>query len=74
MAGIELDRNCQELVGRALAEQQLLITVTRERTIRLLPPLVCSEAQIDDIVARVARLLASTVLGNTPPHRESAAA
>ena len=57
MAGIELDRNCQELVGRALAEQRLLITVTRERTIRLLPPLVCDEAQIDEIVARLARLL-----------------
>ncbi|WP_043007049.1 aspartate aminotransferase family protein [Comamonas testosteroni] len=56
MAGIELNRNCQELVGRALAEQRLLITVTRERTIRLLPPLICDEAQIDDIVARVARL------------------
>ena len=55
MAGIELDRNCQELVGRALAEQRLLITVTRERTIRLLPPLVCDEAQIDEIVARLAR-------------------
>ena len=54
MAGIELDRNCQELVGRALAEQRLLITVTRERTIRLLPPLVCDEAQIDEIVARLA--------------------
>lgn len=56
MAGIELDRSCQELVGRALAEQRLLITVTRERTIRLLPPLICDEAQIDDIVARVASL------------------
>ena len=56
MAGIELKRNCQELVGRALAEQRLLITVTRERTIRLLPPLICDEAQIDDIVARVASL------------------
>ena len=56
MAGIELNRNCQELVGRALAEQRLLITVTRERTIRLLPPLICDEAQIDDIVARVASL------------------
>ena len=56
MAGIELDRSCQELVGRALAEQRLLITVTRERTIRLLPPLICEEAQIDDIVARVASL------------------
>lgn len=59
MAGIELDRPCGELVGRALIEQQLLITVTRATTIRLLPPLVCSEAQIDDIVARVARLLSS---------------
>lgn len=59
MAGIELDRNCWELVGRALAEQQLLITVTRERTIRLLPPLICDEAQIDEIVLRLARLLAS---------------
>lgn len=56
MAGIELDRSCQDLVGRALAEQRLLITVTRERTIRLLPPLICDEAQIDDIVARVASL------------------
>ncbi len=57
MAGIELDRNCQDLVGRALAEQRLLITVTRERTIRLLPPLICDETQIDDIVARIAALM-----------------
>ena len=57
MAGIELNRNCQDLVGRALAEQRLLITVTRERTIRLLPPLICDEAQIDDIVARLATLM-----------------
>lgn len=60
MAGIELDRRCGELVGRALSEQQLLITVTRDTTIRLLPPLVCDDAQIDDIVARVARLLSPT--------------
>ena len=60
MAGIELNRNCNELVGRALAEQHLLITVTRDNTIRLLPPLVCDEAQIDDIVARLAHLLSPT--------------
>lgn len=48
MIGIELNRPCKELVGRALAEQRLLITVTRDNTIRLLPPLICSEAQIDD--------------------------
>ncbi|ARU03944.1 aspartate aminotransferase family protein [Comamonas serinivorans] len=59
MAGIEMDRNCKELVGRALEEQRLLISVTRDTTIRLLPPLICNEAQIDDIVARVARLLSS---------------
>lgn len=58
MVGIELSRPCKELVGRALAEQRLLITVTRDSTIRLLPPLICSEAQIDDIARRVARLLA----------------
>lgn len=61
MAGIELDRNCKELVGRALEEQRLLITVTRDTVIRLLPPLVCDETQIDDIVARVARLLSTSV-------------
>lgn len=57
MVGIELNRDCKELVGRALNEQCLLITVTRNSTIRLLPALICDEAQIDDIVARVAALL-----------------
>lgn len=58
MVGIELDRPCQDLVGRALAEQRLLITVTRNTVIRLLPPLICDEAQIDEIVVRLTRLLA----------------
>ena len=56
MVGIELNRQCPELVGRALEEQRLLITVTRGTTLRLLPPLICDDAQIDDIVARVIRL------------------
>ena len=59
MIGIELDKDCTELVGRALAEQRLLITVTRGSVIRLLPPLICDEMQIDDIVVRLARLLSS---------------
>lgn len=59
MAGIELDRNCKELVGRALEEQRLLITVTRDTVIRLLPPLICDESQIDDMVVRIARLLSA---------------
>lgn len=72
MAGIELDRNCKELVGRALEEQRLLITVTRDTVIRLLPPLICDEMQIDDIVVRVARLLSSSVV-NGAATAESAA-
>lgn len=59
MVGIELDGPCTELVGRALEEQQLLITVTQGSVIRLLPPLICDEGQIDAIVARIAQLLSA---------------
>lgn len=62
MVGIEMNRPCKELVGRALSERRLLITVTRDTTIRLLPPLICDELQIDDIVLRVARLLSETAV------------
>ncbi|MGE8409188.1 MAG: aspartate aminotransferase family protein [Pseudomonas sp.] len=57
MIGIELARPCAELVTRALHEQRLLLSVTRNSTIRLLPPLTCTDAQIDDIAARVIGLL-----------------
>jgi acetylornithine/N-succinyldiaminopimelate aminotransferase len=42
LIGIELDRPCAELVRRAL-EKHLLINVTAERVVRLLPPLVMSD-------------------------------
>jgi acetylornithine/N-succinyldiaminopimelate aminotransferase len=45
MIGVELDRPCGELVGKALA-QGLLINVTADNTIRLLPPLLIDEQQI----------------------------
>ncbi|MFM8341713.1 MAG: acetylornithine transaminase [Methylomonas sp.] len=45
MIGIELDRPCGALVGKALA-QGLLINVTADNTIRLLPPLLIDEQQI----------------------------
>lgn len=64
MVGVELDHPCSELVGRALDEQRLLITVTRDTIIRLLPPLVCDEEHIDDIVVRMSRLLAPAALNN----------
>jgi acetylornithine aminotransferase len=56
MIGIELDRPCGELVKRAL-EQGLLINVTAERTVRLLPPLILSDAEADQIVQQVSSLV-----------------
>ncbi|MCK5359500.1 MAG: aspartate aminotransferase family protein [Gammaproteobacteria bacterium] len=49
---IELDRPCGELVMKA-AEQGLLINVTADSVIRLLPPLVCSETELREIAARL---------------------
>ena len=57
MVGIECDRPCEELVADGLRKEALLISVTRERTIRLLPALICSEADIDEIAARLSRLV-----------------
>jgi len=45
MIGIELDKPCAELVKQAL-QQHLLINVTNETTIRLLPPLIIDKQQI----------------------------
>ena len=46
MIGIELDRPCGDLLGRA-AEAGLLISVTADRVIRLLPPLILSADEAD---------------------------
>jgi acetylornithine aminotransferase len=56
MIGIELDRPCGELVKHAL-EAGLLINVTAERVIRLLPPLVIGEPEARTLVATLAPLV-----------------
>ncbi len=56
MIGIELDRPCTELVALSLSAG-LLINVTAERVIRLLPPLILSEAEADQIVDSVVALV-----------------
>jgi len=53
MIGVELDRPCAEIVPRSLAAG-LVLNVTAERVIRLLPPLVIDEAEAREIVARLA--------------------
>jgi acetylornithine/N-succinyldiaminopimelate aminotransferase len=56
MIGIELDQPCADLVKAALA-QGLLINVTNEKTIRLLPPLVIDEQQIEQLVVTLSLLI-----------------
>lgn len=56
MIGIELDRPCGELVGRAL-QAGLVLNVTAERVIRLLPPLIFSQAHARQLVDTLAPLV-----------------
>jgi len=56
MIGIELDRSCSELVKNAL-EAKVLINVTADTVVRLLPPLVMSEAEAQQLVDVIARLI-----------------
>ncbi|TDR30502.1 aspartate aminotransferase family protein [Hydromonas duriensis] len=56
MIGIELHRACGELVALALAAG-LLINVTHDSVIRLLPPLIISDEQSNELVERLSRLI-----------------
>ncbi|GBL44488.1 acetylornithine aminotransferase [Sulfuriferula multivorans] len=58
MIGIELDRPCGELVKLALA-QRLLINVTADNVVRLVPPLVMNSAEAAQLVAVLAPLVRS---------------
>ncbi len=52
LLGIELDRPCGEIVTRAL-EKGVLVNVTATNVVRLLPPLIISDAEADMIVSVV---------------------
>ena len=56
MLGIELNKDCGELVTMAL-EHKLLINVTAGKTIRLLPPLIITQDQADEIVNTVVTII-----------------
>ncbi len=49
MTGLELGKPCGELVGQALAHG-LLINVTAENVVRLLPPLIFSESEVQQLL------------------------
>ncbi|MFZ2986379.1 aspartate aminotransferase family protein [Ideonella sp.] len=56
MLGIELDRPCGVILTRAL-EAGLLLSVTADSVIRLVPPLILSTAEADEIVSLLAPLI-----------------
>ena len=56
MIGVELDRPCGDLVKRALAEK-VLINVTADKVVRLLPPLVINQAEAEQLVAILAKVI-----------------
>jgi acetylornithine aminotransferase len=53
MIGIELDRPCGEVTRRAL-EAGLVVNVTAESVVRLLPPLVITREQAEQLVSILA--------------------
>jgi len=62
MVGIELREPCGHLVQAAL-EQGLLINVTADNVIRLLPPLVIQAAEVDQVIDTLAALIAAQAGG-----------
>ena len=56
MIGIQLDRDCPELVGKALS-RGLLINVTAGNTIRLLPPLIINAQEAQQLGRGVVDLI-----------------
>jgi acetylornithine/N-succinyldiaminopimelate aminotransferase len=64
MIGIELDRPCGELLMKA-ANAGLMISVTADRVIRLLPPLIISRPEADQLLAILVPLI-KDFLASTP--------
>ncbi|MEY4316357.1 MAG: Acetylornithine aminotransferase [Pseudomonadota bacterium] len=56
MVGIELDRACGVIMNRAL-EAGLLLSVTADSVVRLVPPLIITEAEADEIVSILAPII-----------------
>ena len=58
MVAAEVDGDATSVVRRALLEERLVINATGPSTLRFLPPLIVGDAEVDDAVARLARVLA----------------
>jgi acetylornithine/N-succinyldiaminopimelate aminotransferase len=58
MLACEVDVPAPEVVRRALLSERLIVNATGPTTIRLLPPLIVSESEIDDALQRLGAALA----------------
>jgi acetylornithine/N-succinyldiaminopimelate aminotransferase len=58
MLACEVDVPAPEVVRSALLEQRLILNATGPTTIRLMPPLIVSESEIDDALKRLGAALA----------------
>jgi acetylornithine/N-succinyldiaminopimelate aminotransferase len=59
MVGADVDADAPGIARRALLEQRLIVNATGPRTLRFVPPLIVTEAEIDDAVYRLVGLLRS---------------
>lgn len=57
MLACKLDVPAPEVVRRALLEQHLIVNATGPTTVRLLPPLIVGEAEVDEALARLRAVL-----------------
>lgn len=64
MIGIELSKPCAALMKQCL-DNGLLISVTADTVVRLVPPLILTEAQADEVVSILCPLI-SNLLKETP--------
>ncbi len=58
MLACEIDVSAPEVVRRALLEQRLIVNATGPATVRLLPPLTITAADVDEALARLGGALA----------------
>ena len=63
MIGIELDIECSELVKLALADG-LLINVTADNVVRLLPPLIMQRAEAQQVITQLGALITAFLAAN----------
>jgi acetylornithine/N-succinyldiaminopimelate aminotransferase len=59
MLACEVDVSAPEVVRRALLEQRLVLNATGPTTVRLLPPLIVDEAEVDEALRRLGAALQS---------------